>query len=196
MTVRPAPDRPAVGGPARLLTGQTVAVVPATPVDLDDVRAFYARLGDSSTRFRFFGARRHLPDAELRAVVGAGSGHVTLLARTGDELIGIGEYIVGTDPTEAEVAFAVADDHHHEGVATLLLERLAVIAHDRRLCRFTATVLADNRDMQLVFATVGLPVHSRFADGVLEVVLELSSLTSLSAAARARVSHALAARPG
>ena len=52
-------------------------------------------------------------------------------------------------------------------MATLLLERLAVIAHDRGLRRFTATVLPDNRDMQLVFATVGLPgPHGRFVDGV------------------------------
>ena len=101
--------------------------------------------------------------------------HVTLLASIDRRLIGIGEYIIGADPTEAEVAFAVADDHHREGVATLLLERLAVIAHERGLLTFTATVLPGNADMQLVFRTVGLAVRSRFDDGVIKTVLELAS---------------------
>ena len=147
------------------------------------MRNFYERLGDTSTYYRFFGLRRALPDAELRRVVGDSAEHVTLLASIDDRLIGIGEYIIGADPTEAEVAFAVADDHHREGVATLLLERLAVIAHERGLLTFTATVLPGNADMQLVFRTVGLAVHSRFDDGVIKTVLELASLTALTAAA-------------
>jgi GNAT superfamily N-acetyltransferase len=179
-------------GRAFLMTGQPVDIRPAAPADLEAVRGFYARLGDTSTYYRFFGLRRRIPEGELRAVVGDSADHVTLLATIDHELIGIGEYIVGRRPTEAEVAFAVADDHHREGVATLLLERLAVIAHDRGLSRLTATVLPGNADMQLVFRTVGLPANSRFDDGVVEVVLELASLTSLVAAsdARAEVSHA------
>jgi GNAT superfamily N-acetyltransferase len=180
---------------ARLMTGQSVDIDRASPGDLEAVRAFYARLGDTSTYYRFFGLRRHLPEGELLGVVGESAEHVTLLASIGEELIGIGEFIIGNNPTEAEVAFAVADDHHREGVATLLLERLAVIAHDRGLLSFTATVLPGNADMQLVFKTVGLAVRSRFDDGVVKTVLELSSLTSLNAAAAARGPHAAAATP-
>ena len=117
------------------MTGQPVDIDRAVPGDLEAVRGFYARLGDTSTYYRFFGLRRHIPEGELRAVVGESADHVTLLATIDHELIGIGEYIVGRRPTEAEVAFAIADDHHREGVATLLLERLAVIAHDRGLAR-------------------------------------------------------------
>ena len=174
---------------ALLATGQPVDICRAAPADLAAVRNFYERLGDTSTYYRFFGLRRALPDGELRRVVGEGPEHVTLLASIDGRLIGIGEYIIGADPTEAEVAFAVADDHHREGVATLLLERLAVIAHERGLLTFTATVLPGNADMQLVFRTVGLAVRSRFDDGVIKTVLELASLTALTAAANARVPH-------
>lgn len=80
-------------------------------------------------------------------------------------------------------------DHHREGVATLLLERLAVIDHERGLLTFTATVLPGHADMQLAFRTVGLAVRSRFDDGVIRTVLELASLTALTAAANARVPH-------
>jgi GNAT superfamily N-acetyltransferase len=171
------------------MNGQPVEIDRAAPADLEAVRAFYARLGDTSTYYRFFGLRRHIPEGELLGVVGESAHHVTLLASIGTELIGIGEYIIGTQPNEAEVAFAVADDHHREGVATLLLERLAVIAHDRGLLRFTATVMPGNTDMQLVFRTVGLDVTSRFDDGVVKIVLELASLTSLVAASDARAEH-------
>ena len=180
---------------ALLATGQPVDITRAAPADLAAVRTFYERLGDTSTYYRFFGLRRALPDGELRRVVGESAEHVTLLASIDGRLIGIGEYIIGADPTEAEVAFAVADDHHREGVATLLLERLALIAHERGLLRFTATVLPDNADMQLVFRTVGLAVHSRFDDGVIKTVLELASLTALRAAARRAVPHPDAPAP-
>jgi GNAT superfamily N-acetyltransferase len=171
---------------ARLTTGQRVTIAHAAPEDLAAVRAFYGRLGDTSTRYRFFNLRRTIPDDELRHVVSESHGHVTLLAWIGDLLIGIGEYIVGSDPTEAEVAFAVADDHHREGIATLLLERLAVIGHDRGLRSFSASVLADNADMGLVFRTVGLTTQSTYDEGVVATTLDLMSVASLLAAGEAR----------
>ena len=171
---------------ARLVTGQPVDIRLATPADMTLVRSFYEDLDDVATYYRFFGIRRQLPDRELRSAVSGTSSHVTLLAFDENGLIGVGEYIIGTDPTSAEVAFAVADDHHREGIATLLLERLALIAHDRGLLRFTAMVLPDNADMQLVFRTVGLTTHTCFEDGVVDVVLDLSSVVSLRAAAAKR----------
>jgi len=180
---------------ALLSTGVTVDVARASPADLAAVRDFYRQLDDTATYHRFMGLRRQLPDDELRGVVGATTDHVTLLATVAGRLIGIGEYIIGTDPTEAEVAFAVADDHHREGVATLLLERLAEIGHGRGLLRFTATVLPDNADMQLVFRTVGLPMQSRCHDGVVSVVLDLSSVVELLVATARRTSRRDPAAP-
>ena len=52
----------------------------------------YAASTDTSTYYRCFGIRRHLPDSELGAVAGAGTQHVTLLASIDEQLIGIGEY--------------------------------------------------------------------------------------------------------
>ena len=43
--------------------------------------------------------------------------HVTLVAEAGDHLLGIGEYHAVPGGEEAEVAFAVADLHQHEGIA-------------------------------------------------------------------------------
>lgn len=171
---------------ARLSNGRPVNLRRAAAGDLVAVRDFYRQLNDESTYYRFFAIRRPVPEQELRDVVGATDQHVTMLATADDQLIGIGEYIVGNDPEEAEVAFVVADDHHREGVATLLLERLAVIAHEKGLLRFIANVLPDNDDMKLVFRTVGLTTHRHFDDGVVKVTLDLTSVGALLTAAESR----------
>jgi len=171
---------------ARLITGRPVHITVARPTDLSTVKAFYEHLDDASTYTRFFGIRRHIPIDEMRAVVGASPTHVTLLAWSDGRMVGIGEYIVVANTLDAEVAFAVADDHHREGIATLLLERLAVIAHDRGLLRFTAMVLPQNTDMRLVFRTVGLTAHTAYDDGAVLVTLDLSSVVAMLAAAAER----------
>jgi GNAT superfamily N-acetyltransferase len=178
-------------GPALLATGRTVIITDATPADYERVRRFYDELGDTSTYLRFFGIRRSIPEAELRAVVSHEiPHHVTLLAWLDARLIGIGEFIVGGDPTEAELAFAVADDHHHEGVATLLLERLAVVGRRCGLHRLTARTLLGNGDMLLVFRTVGLTRRTVVDEGEALVTLDLASLDELEAQAACR--HAAA----
>jgi GNAT superfamily N-acetyltransferase len=178
-------------GPALLATGRSVEIADATPDDFERVRQFYDELGDTSMYFRFFGTRKYIPDAELRSVVSHGiPKHVTLLAWMDGRLIGIGEFIVGGDPTEAELAFAVADDHHHEGVATLLLERLAVVGRRCGLQRLTARTMFGNQDMLLVFRTVGLTRRSDMDGGEVHIVLDLISLDELDRQAARR--HALA----
>ncbi len=171
---------------SHLSNGQPVDLRRATPDDFKAVRDFYRSLDDDSTYSRFFGIRRELPEQELRDAVGAADSHVTMLANLDGRLIGLGEYITGSDPDSAEVAFAVADDHHRQGVATLLLERLAVIAHEHGLRRFTAMVLPDNADMQLVFGTVGLTTRNTFDDGIINVTLDLTSLPAMRVAAEIR----------
>ncbi|MFJ9419769.1 GNAT family N-acetyltransferase [Streptomyces sp. NPDC101227] len=50
------------------------------------------------------------------------SGHHTLVAVQGDRLVGIAEYETCGDPASAEIALAVADQFHHRGIGTLLLQ--------------------------------------------------------------------------
>ena len=181
-----------VCGTALLANGRPVDIAPAGPSDLARVKTFYERLSDTSSYYRFLGIRRAIPEAELRGMVAQDlPHHVTLLASIGDELIGIGEFIVGENPDEAEVAFAVADDHHREGVATLLLERLAVVARRCGLKQFVARTLPGNRDMLLVFRTVGLAEQAHFEGGLVEVMLDLSTLDHLESAAATRHQHAV-----
>lgn len=183
-----------VVGDALLRNGQPVAIAPGSFNDVDRVRRFYDDLSDSATYYRFFGNRRRLPDSELCGTVTQDiTKHVSLLASIGDELIGIGEFIVCPTLDEAEVAFCVADSHHREGVATLLLERLAVVARRNGIERFVASTLFGNEEMLLVFRTIGLAEQTRVEHEVVRVTLDLTSLDELEAQAAQRLQFATAA---
>src|SRR3954454_19239524 len=98
---------------ALLINGHPVRIAPARLSDLGRVRLFYQYLSNASTYYRFFSIRRAIPDRELLNMVDpAVQAHVTLLATVDGALAGIGEFIVDRSNEEAEVAFAVADDHH------------------------------------------------------------------------------------
>ena len=73
----------------------------------------------------------------------------------------------------AEVAFAVADDMHGRGIASLLLEHLVWRARQRGLQAFTGETLAENSAMLRVFADAGLPAKRRIAGGTVELTFPL-----------------------
>ena len=90
------------------------------------------------------------------------------------ELIGCGSYECDDPPSQsAEVALAVADDMHHRGVGTLLLEHLISLAHSRGCHAFTAETLSENAPMLRVFADAGLQAHRTLANGVYDVTFPL-----------------------
>lgn len=173
------------GVDAFLINGHHVVLRSAHEGDEDEVGAFYAALCNESCRMRFFTVRRHIAWAELhRTVSGQLPDHLTVLAHLDSDLVGIGEMHRSDDAQQAEVAFAVSDDHHGEGIATLLLEQLARTALDWRIRRFVAQTLHGNHAMQLVFRTVGCPVTIRRDDDVTEVAIELDAVALEEAAAR------------
>ena len=73
----------------------------------------------------------------------------------------------------AEVAFAVPDDMHGRGIASVLLEHLVWQARQRGLEAFTAETLAENSAMLRVFADAGLPAKRRIAGGAVELTFPL-----------------------
>jgi acyl-CoA synthetase (NDP forming) len=90
------------------------------------------------------------------------------------------------------VAFFVDDANHGRGLATVLLEHLAVRAREVGLTGFTASVLPENRKMIGVFTAAGFETATQFADGVVEVRLGLLPTPEAEAAIDARARHAAA----
>jgi acyl-CoA synthetase (NDP forming)/GNAT superfamily N-acetyltransferase len=129
----------------------------------------HAAMSPENLYLRFFTLSRCSADTEAdRVCRPAGPDHAALLAWLGGRLIGVASYEPAGSAGAAEVAFAVPDDMHGRGIATLLLEHLVSLARLRGLTAFTATTLTDNAAMGRVFAGAGLSASRRLAGGVLE----------------------------
>ncbi len=180
----PTPPEPAVasdpapGYPARwefdavLTDGGTVHVRPVRPGDAEAVDAFHSRQSRETIYFRYFSPLPRLSKRELDRIVNVDyATRMALVAVLGDDIVGIASYDMWPDRNEAEVAFIVDDEHQGRGLATVLLEYLAVAARENGLDGLTATVLPHNRRMLGVFHDAGFQVSSVFEEGVIEVRL-------------------------
>jgi acyl-CoA synthetase (NDP forming)/GNAT superfamily N-acetyltransferase len=161
---------------ALLADGRTVEIRPATPADFDAVKAMHQAMSPDNAYLRFFSLSRLAAEQEARRVTRAPHpDHAALLALYDGKVVGLASYEVARDGSRtAEVAFAVADDMHHRGIATLLLEHLVSLARARQLDALMAETLQENTGMLRVFSDAGLPVVSRREDGVVAITIPLS----------------------
>lgn len=167
-------DHAPVGRFALLSDGTTVEIRQATAADADDVRAMHEQLSPANAYFRFFSFSPQAPEREAKRLTRpAGPDHASLLALLGGELVGVASYEPTGKRGVAEVAFAVADEMHGRGIATLLLEHLVSLARQQHLTTFAAETLPENMAMLRVFAEAGLQVRRRFANGVIELTMPL-----------------------
>ena len=165
---------PVAGTYALLTDGGTVEVRPAARHDFEAVRAMHAALSPDNMYLRFFSMSPVAAEQEAKRVCREpDSDHAALLAWQDDRLVGVGAYEPTGKPGVAEVAFAVPDDMHGRGIASVLLEHLVWQARQRGLEAFTAETLAENSAMLRVFADAGLPARRRIAEGVVELTFPL-----------------------
>ncbi|EME99208.1 GNAT family N-acetyltransferase [Streptomyces mobaraensis NBRC 13819 = DSM 40847] len=171
-----APESPAGAVYALLADGTTVRVRPVGAADRAAVLRLYEHMSPANLRLRFFSSgsllARRATDALCRD---AGPGDRALLAETADDVVGIAEYhVVPADgPATAEAALAVADEWHHRGVGTLLLEHLVDLARAAGVRVLTADALSENLPVIRVFADLGLPVRRRYVGSEIHVRVAL-----------------------
>jgi GNAT superfamily N-acetyltransferase len=158
-----------------LRDGTPVVVRPIRPDDADALRAAFDRLGPESRYRRFMAPVPRLSDATVRYFTEVDHhDHEALVAldpATG-EGVGVARYVRVGDGS-AEAAVTVADDWQGRGVGTLLLDALAARAREEGVGRFTASMLATNRDMLDLFRKLG-PTRVTGASGsTVEIDAEL-----------------------
>ena len=160
---------------ALLTDGATIEIRAARPADFAAVRDMHARMSPDNLYLRFFSMSPAAAEQEARRICREpGPDHAALLAVLDGEVVGCGTYErVGPGSGSAEVAFTVADDVHHRGVGTLLLEHLVSLARSRGIDAFTAETLSENAAMLRMFADAGLPRQRSLADGVYELTFPL-----------------------
>ena len=161
---------------ALLADGGTVEIRPAGSADFAAVKAMHEAMSPDHLYLRFFNVSRHAAETEARRICREPKpGHLALLALSAGQVVGCASYDALAGDHTAEVAFAVADQMQHRGIATLLLEHLVSSARNDQITVFTAETLSENTPMLQVFTDAGLPVHRHFADGVAEITFPLPS---------------------
>ena len=156
-----------------LRDGSTLRLQTPTPVDFEDIKAFYDGLSQESRYLRFHGFGR--TDTVARADAEAtGVDRLALIGRHDGRVVAVAGYDGLREPGAAEVAFAVADEDQRRGIGTRMLEQLAAIAAGRGIRRFDAEVLASNHLMLGVFEHAGFAVRRRGSGGELTVSLDVA----------------------
>jgi acetyl coenzyme A synthetase (ADP forming)-like protein len=183
-----------------LREGSTLRLRAPTAADQDVLIDFFRSLSPDSRYLRFHGTTT----IDSRTVAGALETDWLTRGSLLGELAGpdgrlhpvaLATYVQLHDPTRAEVAFAVADDLHGRGIGTRLLERLAAHAASAGLTELVAEVLPQNRAMLRVFDDAGFESGRTLQDGVIEVVLRVSTGSQAVADRRDHVAVAASLKP-
>ena len=161
----------------RLRNGSELLIRPIRSTDKRRLRQGFQRLSDESRRRRFLVPMPRLSQRLVRYLTEVDHhDHEALVAVGADcgEQIGLARYVRAPDETDAaEVAVAVVDDWHGQGVAGELLRRLAQRAREEGIVRFTATCLAQNREALELFEDVGATRVVSSGSGLVEAEIEL-----------------------
>ncbi len=161
-----------------LRDGSVVRVRAIRSDDTARLCAFHRKLSPDTIIFRFF---HYVPELSLREA--ERFTHVdyekrmALIATTGEgeteQILGVVRY-EGIDPDTAEVAFVVEDHWQGHGIATALLHRLAAFARQHGYTTFVAVTMGSNARMLEVLHNSGFPTTVHYADGEVEVRLDIS----------------------
>jgi RimJ/RimL family protein N-acetyltransferase len=175
--VHPARLRPAEGSPTRLRDGSTVLIRQVRGSDAPLLADGFARLSARSRRMRFLGTKTTLSAAELRYFTDVDHyDHEALgaLSPADGRGVGVARYIRDPgDPRAAEIAVTIADDWQGRGLGHELVAQLCDRARRAGICRFTATVSADNVAMTGLLWKMGATLAGRGPGTVeYEVALE------------------------
>jgi acetyltransferase len=165
--IRPYPTRYVT--PGKLRDGTSVTIRPIRPEDEPLMVQFHQTLSDRSVYLRYFTplkldqriAHERLSricfidyDREMVLVVErrAPQTHQT-------EILGVGRLSRLHGANEAEFALTVSDQWQGHGLGTQLLKLLVQVGRDEKLARITATMLADNHEMQRLARKAGFNVE-------------------------------------
>lgn len=163
--------------------GGLLSLRPIRPEDGQLLADGFGRLSPESRFLRFFSPLNHLSEMQLRYFTEIDYvdhfAWVATVATPDDPVLGVGvaRYIRSRDePTMAEAAVAVTDDHHRRGIGSVLLEALGAVALTRGITAFHLLVRSDNHSMIAAMADLGADPRPSDDPGIIRFVLDLPQL--------------------
>jgi GNAT superfamily N-acetyltransferase len=173
----------------RLSDRRTVVIRPVVPADAPEVAEAFRTADADTLRLRFLGGPPRVTPALLTRLTTLDYVRRFALAAA-DEHTGRGVAIARYETIEdgiADVAVVVDPAWRRVGLATALIELLALAALDRGIHEFSAIFLAENQPVELLVALAHGAGRQRIRQGIAEVAVALD---------RAAVETAVRALPG
>ena len=166
LAIRPYPTRYVT--PWKLRDGAAVTIRPIRPEDEPLMRKFHQTLSERSVYLRYFAPlkldERIAHERLSRACFIDYDREMVLVVERRDpvggeaEILGVGRLSKLHGANKAEFALTVSDQWQRHGLGTQLLKLLVQVGRDEKLERITATMLADNHEMQRVARKAGFQV--------------------------------------
>lgn len=151
--------------------GSLVRARPVRPEDRPLFLTGFARLSERSRSMRFQGGAESLDERRLRYLTEVDHrDHVAWGVLDGEEAVAVGRWIRLPDPSRADLAATVVDDHQGRGIGTTLVQLLALTARHRGVATLEFEMLAENQPMIRVVERLGgtISFQGREAVGVLD----------------------------
>jgi RimJ/RimL family protein N-acetyltransferase len=148
------------------------------PDDRAGMLAAIGRTSMQSLQRRFFVPKKGFSEREMAFFLDIDfESHVAIVAEIAEDgrsvIAGGGRYIV-VQSGQAEMAFVVVDAYQGQGIGTILMRHLAILAHDAGLKELIAEVLPENTAMLKLFKKFGFRPDSKRSPQVVHLTLQLS----------------------
>jgi GNAT superfamily N-acetyltransferase len=165
----------------QLRDGRRVYLRPLQQDDGERLRRLFFRLSALSVYRRFMSPLPAPREEGLRRLLDVDHcQREALAALDGDEIIAVARYARLPGSESADIAVVVADDWQRDGLAQLLLRRLAWLAQRRGIQQFKATVLGDNTPAMRLVRGLFPASRAHWDTGVAEYEIPLSPAGSSS----------------
>jgi len=160
-----------------LRDGRPITVRALRPDDRAGMLAAIGRTSMQSLQRRFFVPKKGFSEREMAFFLNIDfDSHVAIVGEIAEEgrsvIAGGGRYIV-IQPGQAEIAFVVVDAYQGQGIGTILMRHLAVLARDAGLKELVAEVLPENTAMLKLFKKFGFRTDAKGSPQVVHLTLQL-----------------------
>ena len=154
-----------------------IAIRALRPDDRAEMLAAIGRTSMQSLQRRFFVPKKGFSEQEMAFFLNIDfESHVAIVAEVEEDerpvIAGGGRYIV-VQPGQAEIAFVVVDAYQGQGIGTILMRHLAVLARNAGLKELVAEVLPENTAMLKLFKKFGFRTDTKGSPQVVHLTLQL-----------------------
>jgi RimJ/RimL family protein N-acetyltransferase len=154
-----------------------IAIRALRPDDRAGMLAAIGRTSMQSLQRRFFVPKKGFSEQEMAFFLNIDfESHVAIVAEVEEDghpvISGGGRYIV-VQPGQAEIAFVVVDAYQGQGIGTILMRHLAVLARNAGLKELIAEVLPENTAMLKLFKKFCFRTDAKGSPQVVHLTLQL-----------------------